>query len=63
MLVVYRKKSTQTKGGKNMKPTTEVLTNIYEFAKENELRVTSISSTKYEDVEEFSVKFERGGEE
>ncbi len=46
-----------------MKPTTEVLTDIYKFAKENELKVTSISSNKYESMEEFSVKFERGGEE
>ena len=46
-----------------MKPTTEVLTNIYKFATKEGLLVTSISSNKYEEVEEFSVKFERGGEE
>ncbi len=46
-----------------MKTTTEVLTDIYKFATANELKVTAISSNKYEDVEEFSVKFERGGEE
>ena len=46
-----------------MKPTTKILLEIYNFAKANELKVLSISSHQYENIEEFSVKFERGGEE
>ena len=46
-----------------MKPTTEVLTDIYKFATAQGLLVTAISSHIYENIEEFSVKFERGGEE
>ena len=46
-----------------MKTTTAILIELYEFAKENKISVKSISAHKYEDLEEFSVSFERGGEE
>ncbi len=43
-----------------MKPTIEVLENIYLFAKTNDLQVKEIRSSIYENTDEFRIEFERG---
>ena len=42
-----------------MKPTTEILSNIMKFAKENKLKVTKLCSDIYEENEQFDFRFER----